>query len=119
QLTALALPGGARRWSVEIGPSARGVAVSPSGDEAVVTFLRSGAALRVDLRGERPRLRPVALSDERSLRAGSSHFDVGTPERFARNAFAAAYVGETAVIAYQRSTPRQSTSESLEVTGTY
>jgi cytochrome c553 len=41
------------------------------------------------------------------------------PERFARNAFAATFVGDTAVIAYQQSTPLQVATNGRESRGTY
>lgn len=58
---------GERRWSVDIGPGARGVAVAPDGGEAIVTYLTVGAVARIDLERERPRVRYVALDDERPL----------------------------------------------------
>jgi DNA-binding beta-propeller fold protein YncE/mono/diheme cytochrome c family protein len=109
-----------QRWEMEIGPEARAVTVSPDGNEAVVSFLGTGAIARVKLQ-KKPTLRFETLAappmpTEAGPAVGRNN---AVPERFARNAFAATFVGDTAVVAYQQSTPLQAASSQRESRGTY
>lgn len=116
-LTAFDVGTGMARWNLELGPEPRGVAVSPQGHEALVTFLTTGAIARVDLQRSEPKLSFVSLDPGTRTTA-----QFGTPTRvdplsdegksFARNAFAAAYVGHNiAVVPHQLSSPHLATGE--------
>lgn len=116
-------------WSLAVGREPRGVAISGDGREAVVTHLSTGTVTHVDLRGDSPRLGHTALNRKSPAAASTPVFSQmpnGNAEStsaqshagfsFARNAFAALYLpGDTAVVAYQMSTPQQSTSGSERV----
>jgi len=110
-LTAFDLGTGMPRWNLELGPEPRGVAVSPQGHEALVTFLTTGAVARIDLQRSEPKMSFVSLDP--GVRANAQF---GTPapanplsdegKSFARNAFAATYVGHNvAVVPHQISSP--------------
>lgn len=116
-LTAFDVGTGMPRWDLELGPEPRGVAVSPQGHEALVTFLTTGAVARVDLGRAEPKVSFVSLDP--GVRANAQ---LGTPaavdplsdegKSFARNAFAAAYVGHNiAVVPHQLSAPHLATGD--------
>jgi DNA-binding beta-propeller fold protein YncE len=106
-------------WSIDIGPEARAVAVSPDSKEAVVSFLGSGAIARIAL--DTQRLRFEAIGATRTVTEEGVNFgrSKNVPQRFARNAFAATFVGDTAVVAYQQSTPKAIAVNQRESRGTY
>lgn len=119
-LTAFDVATGLERWSVEIGPEPRGVAIAPSGQEAVVTFLTTGVVGRVALAGgkRRPKISYVSIDPATRQLAGGGNGQVVDPtvsdegKSFARNAFAAAWVGhDVAVVAHQLSTPHLATND--------
>jgi DNA-binding beta-propeller fold protein YncE/mono/diheme cytochrome c family protein len=143
QLTAYDAESGSQRWSIDIGPEARGVAISPNGAEAIVTFLNTGAVARVPLSdiNHAPRFVPLdravagsttsqqffpqqasmgnlGNSDGMGLSAAPS-LDPDVGRRFSRAAFSATYIGnDMAVIPHQESTPQLATTGS-ENTGVY
>lgn len=114
ELTAFDPGTGREKWSVQIGPEPRGIAISPDGTEALVTFLTTGVVGRVQL-GDSPKVDYVAIDPP----PPSGHLDTrGNPteqsapksrdrgQGFARNAFAAIYVGHAiGVVPHQISTP--------------
>ncbi|MCX4242615.1 c-type cytochrome [Paraliomyxa miuraensis] len=112
-LTAFDVGTGMPRWNLELGPEPRGVAISPQGHEALVTFLTTGAVARIDIRGDQPRMSFVSIDP--GVRANPQFGNPGAApvdplsdegKSFARNAFAAAYVGHgVAVVPHQLSTP--------------
>lgn len=111
-LTAFDVGTGMARWNLELGPEPRGVAISPQGHEALVTFLTTGAVARVDLRRDQPKMTFVSLDP--GVRANAQFGNQAGPvdpmsdegKSFARNAFAAAYVGhDIAVVPHQLSSP--------------
>lgn len=112
-LTAFDVGTGMPQWNLELGPEPRGVAVSPQGHEALVTFLTTGAVARVDLSKSQPKLSFVSIepgvrSNPQFVNPGSATADPLSDEgkSFARNAFAAAYVGNNvAVVPHQLSSP--------------
>jgi DNA-binding beta-propeller fold protein YncE len=108
------------KWAIEVGPGARAVTVAPDGKEAVVSFLGLGAVARVQLQ-QKPTIRFESLAVAPMPIEGMATFGStqGVPERYARNAFAATFVGDTAVIAYQQSTPLQVATNGNESRGTY
>ena len=61
RLSAIDVARGKERWSLEVGPEPRAVAVSPDGGKAIVTLLRASAVAEVDLAGEVHATRHVAL----------------------------------------------------------
>lgn len=116
-LTAFDVGTGMPRWNLELGPEPRGVAVSPQGHEAMVTFLTTGAVARIDLGRAEPKMSFVSLDPGVRVNA-----QFGTPapvdplsdegKTFARNAFAAAYVGHNiAVVPHQLSSPHLATGD--------
>jgi cytochrome c553 len=140
QLSAYDVNNGKELWSLEIGPDARGIAIAPSGKEAMVTFISTGAVARIPLDSKKHSPRFVAL--DRSVAPpsnnnfGNRHFqidptgshvgvtqvsspakDVG--RRFSRAAFSTTYVGnDMAIVPHQESTP-QMVSSGSENTGVY
>jgi len=112
-LTALDLNTGLERWSLEVGPEPRGVAVAPDGREALVTFLTTGAVARIPL-GSDARPRASYISLDPGVRAPGTTADPVSDEgkSFARNAFVAGYVGHgLSVVPHQLSTPHLGTGE--------
>ncbi|MCA9709693.1 MAG: c-type cytochrome, partial [Myxococcales bacterium] len=117
-LTAFDVGTGMPRWDLELGPEPRGVAVSPQGHEALVTFLTTGAVARVELRDGSPKMSFVSLdpgvrSNTQPI-PGAAAVDPMSDEgkSFARNAFAAAYIGHgIAVVPHQLSTPHLASGE--------
>jgi DNA-binding beta-propeller fold protein YncE len=116
-LTAFDVGTGMPRWNLELGPEPRGVAVSAQGHEALVTFLTTGAVARIDIARAEPKISFVSLDP--GVRANAQ---LGTPasvdplsdegKSFARNAFAAAYVGhDIAVVPHQLSSPHLATGD--------
>ncbi len=107
-------------WAIEIGPEARAVTIAGDGTEAVVTFLGTGAIARVKL-NQQPSLRFEAIASlPMPTDSGPSlSHSQAVPSRFARNAFAATFIGDSAVVAYQQSTPLAVASQGRESRGTY
>ncbi len=139
QLTAYNAETGSQRWSIDIGPEARGVAISPNGSEAVVTFLNTGAIARIPLGdiNHAPRFVPLdqavgrptnAFVPQQQSALGNfsgmgtsldSSLDPDVGRRFSRAAFSATYIGnDMAVVPHQESTPQLATSGN-ENTGVY
>ncbi len=142
QLSAYDTESGKEMWSIEIGPGARGIAISPSGKEAMVAFITTGAVARIPLDGGNHAPRFVPL--DRSVAAPSSQNSTGVFEqmrqqrgqldttgakvatpakdegrRFSRAAFSTTYVGNhMAIVPHQESTP-QMISSGNENTGVY
>ncbi len=108
------------QWAMEVGPEPRAVAIAGDGKEAVVSFLGTGAIARVKLR-QTPTLRfeAIAVAPMPTEQGPSLGRAQAVPDRFARNAFAATFVGDTAVVAYQQSTPLQVATSGRESRGTY
>lgn len=111
-LTAFDVGTGMARWNLELGPEPRGVAISPQGHEAMVTFLTTGAVARIDIGRPEPKMTFVSLDP--GVRANAQFGNPTAPvdpmsdegKSFARNAFAATYVGHNiAVVPHQLSTP--------------
>lgn len=128
QLLAFDTVTGDRKWSLELGPEPRGVAISPAGDQALVTFLTTGSVARVSLTGQAKMVGFVSLDPpapapvnpmvfgnvaqvqtsnvdaKGKIKAGVHDPNLG--RSFARNAFAAGFVGNgLAVVPHQVSTP--------------
>ncbi len=119
---------GERRWTIDIGPEARGVAVSPSGARALVTFLQSGVVAELDLtstNAPRPRYRPLNPAETAAPTTGATldHLGRSTPatgRKFARNAFAATFIGhDLIVVPHQISRPQAGNAGAGEVRSTY
>jgi DNA-binding beta-propeller fold protein YncE/mono/diheme cytochrome c family protein len=126
-LTAYEAGTGHEKWNLPLGPEPRGVALANDGSEALVTFLTTGVVGRVDLLAHgTPSVEWVSIDPP--VRAESRHFGAGLVQKrapqeallvrnpdegrgFARNAFAAAYVGHgVAVVPHQVSTPHLPTA---------
>jgi DNA-binding beta-propeller fold protein YncE/mono/diheme cytochrome c family protein len=134
-LTAYETSTGHERWNLPLGPEPRGVALANDGSEALVTFLTTGVVARVDLLAHgTPKVDWVSIDPP--VRATSNQFAfhghsgiaqhqglAAQAERnpdegrsFARNAFAAAYVGHgVAVVPHQMSTPHLPTGGGSEM----
>ena len=116
---------GHEQWSLPLGPEPRGVALAQDGSEALVTFLTTGVVARIDLVAPLGLPKVDWVTIDPPVRATSNGFGhmrahmkqghasaEATPKNpdegrsFARNAFAAAYVGHgVAVVPHQVSTP--------------
>jgi DNA-binding beta-propeller fold protein YncE len=114
---------GSQRWQRAVAAEPRGVAISPDGARALVTHLTTGSVTRVDL--ARGTTQTVPLSAQPRVAFGAPTGQLGplddaSPGRtFARNAFAARFVGNgLALVPHQRSTPAQQLAGS-ERTGSY
>jgi DNA-binding beta-propeller fold protein YncE len=142
QLSAYNTKSGAELWSIDIGPGARGLAISPSGKEAMVAFITTGAVARIPLNSANhaPRFVPLDRSvappntQGRNGMLSTHHFQSqqmdgtgasnATPakdegRRFSRAAFSTTYVGnDMAIVPHQESTP-QMISSGGENTGVY
>jgi DNA-binding beta-propeller fold protein YncE len=143
QLSAYNVDTGKELWSIDIGPGARGVAISPSGKEAMVAFITTGAVARIPLGDatHAPRFVPLDRSvapptnassvgifeSKRAFAQSASQSNASnspTPakdegRRFSRGAFSATYVGnDMAIVPHQESTP-QMISAGNENTGVY
>jgi len=123
-LSAFDVGTGMARWDLELGPEPRGVAVSPQGHEAMVTFLTTGAVARVELSDDRPSMSFVSLDPgvrQRTQAGNAAAVDPLSDEgkSFVRNAFAVGYVGHgIAVVPHQLSTPHLASEEfETEVSG--
>lgn len=142
RLTGIDLGSMSESFSTGLAPEPRGVAVSPDGKSAIVTFLTMGAVAKFDLTKQNPSARYVSLDPTKAADAGFGGFGfqqnagaapaVGGKElpsidvdpdikgrSYVRNAFAVAYVGHgLSVVPHQLSTPVQATNGSENV-GSY
>jgi DNA-binding beta-propeller fold protein YncE/mono/diheme cytochrome c family protein len=114
ELTAFDVDTGLERWSVDVGSEPRGVAIAPSGEDAMVTFLTTGVVGRVHLGNakSRPKISYVTLDPAARQLTGATVPDALSDQgkSFARNAFAAAWIGhDVAVVPHQLSTPHLAT----------
>ncbi len=116
-LTAFDVGTGMARWNVELGPEPAGVAISPQGHEALVSFLTTGAVARIDLRADQPRVRFVSLDPGTRANPMANPGAVPNPlsdegKSFARSAFTVGYIGHgIAVVPHQLSTPHLATED--------
>lgn len=112
---------GTARWSLELIAEPRGVAVSPDGTQAVVSFVDAATVARVSL-GATPTVRYETLPAAPRRNAGRfnrRHRTATDGDRFVRAAFATTFIGnDTVLVAHQTSSPRQ-VSEGAEVTSSY
>jgi len=145
-LVAFETESGREAWRTELIPEARGLAISPDGSEATVSFLSASSVAKIDLRSEHKQPRYVAIGRPHSAATARviedakpvpSHqgarflrkrrvarpkalFPAGQVPTFARGAFAATYMKNmVAVVPYHRATPIQNTAQIAESEGTY
>lgn len=112
-LTAYDTSSGLEAWSLEIGHEPRGVAISADGKDALVTFLTTGVVGHVALGKKDPSISYVSLDPNPPSGHADQFGNPTTPSTrgdkgrtFARNAFAAMFVGnDTAIVPHQISTP--------------
>ncbi len=103
-LVAFDAAGGAERWRTAIGREPRGLAVSPDGSRALVSYLVTGTVDQIGLR-ETHRTEHVALATLASPRRQRFRSD---GDSFARASFAVTFLGEhQAVVPFQSETPVQ------------
>ena len=124
ELTAFDVDTGLERWSMDVGAEPRGVAIAPSGQDAMVTFLTTGVVGRVHLGDakSRPKISYVTLDPATRQASGGNVPDALSDEgkSFARNAFAAAWIGhDVAVVPHQLSTPHLATDNFQAETSGY
>jgi sugar lactone lactonase YvrE len=103
-LVALDPATGAERWRTAIGREPRGLAISPDGARALVSYLVTGTVDQIGLREAR-RAEHVALATPASMRRFRTRSD---GDSFARASFAVTFMSEQqAVVPFQRETPVQ------------
>ncbi|MBL9013145.1 MAG: c-type cytochrome [Myxococcales bacterium] len=116
-MVALDAKTGAEKWRTALGREPRGLAVSPDGTRALVSYLVTGTVDQVDLL-ESHRAEHIAISSSTTPRRGRRG-GAGDGEAFARGSFAVAFMGsEQALVPFQRETPVQITGGG-ENTGGY
>ena len=130
QLTAYDAASGKESWSIELGPEPRGVAIAPDGKSAMVGMLTTGSVARVDLSSREVEHIPLHRGTGENRNAFGFQ-QAGVPDAvtdslgkpaagrgFARNAFAAAFIGhDLAIVPHQLSIPHQ--DEGSENVGSY
>ncbi len=149
ELSAYDVATGNEKWSIDIGPEARSVAIAPSGKEAMVTFLNTSAVARVGLSGSTPSLRFASLDrsipapssssgffgspfQQNAMPQGNAGFFAGSMgtstggapsadegRRFSRAAFAVTYVGNDMAIVPHQESIPQLATSGGENTGVY
>jgi DNA-binding beta-propeller fold protein YncE len=106
-LVALDTATGAERWRTAIGREPRGLAVSPDGARALVSYLVTGTIDQIGLR-EAHHAEHVALATPVSPRRHRFRGGDRDDDSFARASFAVTFMGENqAVVPFQRETPVQ------------
>ncbi|MDX2093120.1 MAG: c-type cytochrome [Kofleriaceae bacterium] len=108
---------GKERWRASLGREPRGLAISPDGTRALVSYLSTGTVDQIDLL-EAHRAEHLALSvgPAQPRRRGRA---AGSSEAFARASFAVTFLGANqAVVPFQRETPVQETGGNENV-GSY
>lgn len=115
-MVALDASTGAEKWRSALGREPRGLAVSPDGTRALVSYLVTGTVDQIDLL-ESHRAEHIAISNASAPRRGRRAGVEG--DSFARGSFAVAFLGsEQALVPFQRETPVQITGGG-ENTGGY
>jgi len=115
-LVALDAETGAEKWRTPLSREPRGLAISPDGTRALVSYLTTGTIDQIDLL-ETHRAEHIAIS---SSSAAKRCRGCGTDgDTFARAAFSVAFMGtDQAIVPFQRETPVQ-ISNGSENTGGY
>ncbi len=105
---------GAEKWRSPLGREPRGLAISPDGTRALVSYLTTGTVDQIDLL-EAHRAEHIAISNAMApKRSRGSDGDT-----FARGSFAITFMGkDQAIVPFQRETPVQ-ISNGSENTGGY
>ena len=124
-LSAYDIESGRRLWSLSVPAEPRGLALSPDGTRAVITFLTSSAVARLQLLDNRPpRVRYTSLNryhraatPQRNTLTSARPSQPGQPpanagRSHARAAFSATYLSDDLVVVpFQQSTPTQAVRE--------
>jgi DNA-binding beta-propeller fold protein YncE len=109
---------GAERWRAAIGREPRGLAVSPDGARALVSYLATGTVDQIGLVAAH-QAEHVALAMPASPRRQRFGGSGGGGDSFARAAFAVTFMGDgQAVVPFQRETPVQQ-RDGAERVGSY
>ena len=104
-LVALDVATGAEKWRAPLGREPRGLAISPDGTRALVSYLTTGTVDQIDLLSAHG-VEHVALANPTAPRRCRGCGNNG--DTFARAAFAVTFMGEhLAVTPFQRETPVQ------------
>ncbi len=115
-LVALDPTTGAEKWRTPLSREPRGLAISPDGTRALVSYLTTGTVDQIDLL-ETHRAEHIAISNAGANRRGRGAGTDG--DTFARAAFAVTFMGtDQAIVPFQRETPVQ-ISNGSENTGGY
>jgi DNA-binding beta-propeller fold protein YncE len=115
-MVALDTTTGAEKWRSALGREPRGLAVSPDGTRALVSYLVTGTVDQIDLL-ESHRAEHIAISNASAPRRGRRAGAEG--DAFSRGSFAITFMGsEQALVPFQRETPVQITGGG-ENTGGY
>ena len=115
-MVALDTSTGAEKWRSALGREPRGLAISPDGTRALVSYLTTGTVDQIDLL-ETHRAEHIALSNATAPKSCRRCGNDG--DSFARASFAVTFMGQDqAVVPFQRETPVQ-ISNGSENTGGY
>ena len=115
-MVALDVATGAEKWRSALGREPRGLAVSPDGTRALVSYLTTGTVDQIDLL-ETHRAEHIAISNAAAPKRCRRCSTDG--EAFARASFAVTFMGQDqAIVPFQRETPVQITGGG-ENTGGY
>lgn len=115
-MVALDTTTGEEKWRSQLGREPRGLAVSPDGTRALVSYLTTGTVDQIDLL-ETHRAEHIAISNATAPKRCRGCGPDG--ESFARGSFALTFMGpDQAIVPFQRETPVQ-ISNGSENTGGY
>ncbi len=115
-MVALDTTTGAENWRSPLGREPRGLAVSPDGTRALVSYLTTGTVDQIDLL-ETHRAEHIAISNATAVKGCRGCGSDG--DSFARASFAITFMGkDQAIVPFQRETPVQ-ISNGSENTGGY
>ncbi len=115
-MVALDTTTGEEKWRTPLGREPRGLAISPDGTRALVSYLTTGTVDQIDLL-ETHRAEHIAISNASAAKRCRGCGTDG--DSFARASFAVAFMGtDQAIVPFQRETPVQ-ISNGSENTGGY
>ncbi len=114
-MVALDTTTGAEKWRTPLGREPRGLAISPDGTRALVSYLTTGTVDQIDLL-ETHRAEHIAISNATAAKRCRGCGSDG--DSFARASFAVTFMGQDqAIVPFQRETPVQISNGSENTRG--